>query len=683
MAKYASLASLAALIAMWAVRRPTHPPERAPQPGLIAWLQRLLRRVTPLGWALAVITLTFSAALALNVSPFLRGPTDWRWVYAAPSQPQRLWLPAAALVAYLAVACGWVRSANGAARPRWQRIALFAALLISVPALQLALIAAEHTDPLRPLFYRTVSAGASGVFSVGSIIEDMSAFLRQYPTLMPTFPVHPQRYPPGLALLFYAARRVFEAFPALADGVGSHLRQYQCHDLVLMRLPNTTIASAVIQMALPLVSGLTLLPLYGLARHLYDRRTATWVAALYPLVPSFALWSARWEQFYPLLTCVAWYFFYVGLTQSRRWALFASGVVLSISSMLNFSLVSLLLPLGLFTLVWLATHRDHLRSAWRGLVTGGLVFLLGLASLWILYQLAFGTGFVDIWRVSMGYHLGLERGYWTWLVYHLYDFLVFLGLPLAVLWLVGVIKALRGLRRSSVDAYTVSVALGLFLLDLSGTSRGEVARVWLFLTPLVALAAAHMLVRSRLGQSTRGFLWVASLLAIQLFTFNTYLRVVTTGLVDPPARTSTYAPPSEYEPVSAQFGDSIALLGYDISPTEAAAGETLHLTLYWQALEPIDHTYTVATHVVGSDGTLAGQQDNMPVHDTAPTTCWLPGEVIADPYDIAIDAAAPPGSYTLETGLYIWESGERLPAVGADADRYNMVSLAELEIGSP
>ncbi|MDY6878412.1 MAG: hypothetical protein SWK90_19715 [Chloroflexota bacterium] len=683
---------------------------------------------------IALATLIFIAALALNLSPYLRGPTEWRWAYAIPGQPARLWISALALALYLALASVWVMHITRKPYPpRWQTRGFLICLMLAVPLIQASLLALDYSDVLVPVFYRTVSADASGVFSVGSTIEDGGDFLRHYPTLMPTLPVHPQRYPPGLPLLFYLARRLLEQTPALAETLGFRLRLYQCHDLTLMRLSNASISSAIIQMVLPLVSGLVLLPIYGLARRAYGRRTAAWAVALYPLVPSFALWSGRWEQFYPLLVCTAWYFFHISLTHPRRSTFMpstiyslAAGLTMSIASMLNFGNLALLLPMALFALFWLLTRPSPISNL-QSLIPNLLAFLIGLGSLWAIYRLAFGTGFFDVWRVSMSYHLGLNRSYWTWLVYHLYDFFIFLGLPLALLFLVALVKAIRDLlthyrryhhllfathhspfttrhspltthhslfatRHSPfpiphspfpIDPLTLGFALGLLILNLSGTSRGEVARVWLFLTPFAALIAARGL--ELLHAKQRNFILVASLLALQLFTFNTYLRVVTTGLTAPPASEHSFEPPSIAHPLSARFGDSIALLGYDLEQElPSASGETervLHLTLYWESLKPMARPYTVFTHLVGPDGQLAGQQDNMPLRDTAPTTCWLPGEVFADPYDISIGPQATPGDYTLETGFYFWETGARLPVTGPAAALGHRVILTQVPIG--
>jgi len=624
------------------------------------------------------LTLLFLVALSLNLSPSLRGPREWRWAYAIPGRPLRHLIPALTLSAYLAVVIPWgKRIAAAEHRSRWEEGGFLVLLVLAVPLIQAGLLSAEFQDVLKPLFYRTVSTGSSGVFTVGSAIKSGVDFLARYPELMPTFPVHPQRYPPGLPLLFYLARRILERMPALSDGLGFSLRLYQCHDLSLMCLSNATIGAATIQMALPLLVGLTVLPLYGLARRTGGRSVAVWSAVLYPLVPSFALWSARWDQFYPLLACTAWLLFHIGLAESRRRALLAAGLVLSFASLLSFGLLALLLPLGLFALFWLLAHPEHRR--WGRLVADTLIFLAGLASLWVVYQLALGTGFLDIWRVSMSFHLGLGRSYWTWLGYHLYDFFIFLGLPLALLFLTALAWAVRDLARRRYAPLALGFGLGLLLLDLAGVARGEVARVWLFLTPFAVITAVHGL--ARLRRHWRDCAIVALLLAVQLLIFNGFLRVVTTGLTDPPARERSFTPPEVDYPLEARLGEQVAFLGYDLTPQVVGPGGTLHLTLYWQALAPMDRAYTVFAHLVGPGGQLVAQWDNMPLEGGWPTTCWVPGEIVADPYDIPIPSGAAPGDYTLEAGFYILETGERLPVSGPAATDDGRVILATVPVG--
>jgi len=65
-------------------------------------------------------------------------------------------------------------------------------------------------------------------------------------------------------------------------------------------------------------------------------------------------------------------------------------------------------------------------------------------------------------------------------------------------------------------------------------------------------------------------------------------------------------------PVDFDFEGRIALVGYDLDRRTARPGETLHLTLYWQALTEMEEDYTVFTHVLGEEDHLWAQVDSQP-----------------------------------------------------------------------
>lgn len=117
------------------------------------------------------------------------------------------------------------------------------------------------------------------------------------------------------------------------------------------------------------------------------------------------------------------------------------------------------------------------------------------------------------------------------------------------------------------------------------------------------------------------------------------------------------------------FADGVRLLGYNLEKARVAPGETLFLTLYWQAREPVEHRYKVFTHLLGevfnaeSNNFLWGQQDNEPVSGSRLTTTWQIDEVIVDSYAIPVSLQAPAGSYTIEIGLYDPATGLRLPVL--------------------
>lgn len=110
-----------------------------------------------------------------------------------------------------------------------------------------------------------------------------------------------------------------------------------------------------------------------------------------------------------------------------------------------------------------------------------------------------------------------------------------------------------------------------------------------------------------------------------------------------------------------RLGDEIELLGYALDSAQVAPGDTLTLTLFWRALRPMHNAYTVFNQVIDlATAAKAGQVDGMPVCDRNPTGQWFAGDIVADPYTIAIVPDAVPGTYTLISGMYNPATGERL-----------------------
>jgi hypothetical protein len=117
-------------------------------------------------------------------------------------------------------------------------------------------------------------------------------------------------------------------------------------------------------------------------------------------------------------------------------------------------------------------------------------------------------------------------------------------------------------------------------------------------------------------------------------------------------------------PVNFNLGDRIALIGYDMDRRCASPGETIHLTLYWQALAMMKENYSVFTHVLGEENRIWAQKDDWPQGGDAPTSTWEPGQTIVDEYELTINPDTPAGVYDVEIGLYLAETGDRLRIVG-------------------
>lgn len=153
------------------------------------------------------------------------------------------------------------------------------------------------------------------------------------------------------------------------------------------------------------------------------------------------------------------------------------------------------------------------------------------------------------------------------------------------------------------------------------------------------------------------------------------------GAVVVDSRPHTFELPAPEFPVNARFGERIRLLGYDLEVTEPVQGGEVTVTLYWQALGALDYDYTVFVHLYTPEGDgILGQHDGPPVNGTAPTSTWLPEEVIADTHTVAVGDAQD-GAATLVVGLYLPDTGERLPVtVDGDLQPDNSFILTEIDV---
>jgi hypothetical protein len=126
--------------------------------------------------------------------------------------------------------------------------------------------------------------------------------------------------------------------------------------------------------------------------------------------------------------------------------------------------------------------------------------------------------------------------------------------------------------------------------------------------------------------------------------------------------------PARSHSVHAQFSSGITLLGYDWSRPNVKAGESVFLTLYWQAETDIHSDLTAFMHVETGqpDSPLLTQRDGQPCQGFYPTSRWHAGDVVPDGFAITIPREAPPGEYPLAVGWYSYPSLERLPLISAD-----------------
>jgi hypothetical protein len=132
------------------------------------------------------------------------------------------------------------------------------------------------------------------------------------------------------------------------------------------------------------------------------------------------------------------------------------------------------------------------------------------------------------------------------------------------------------------------------------------------------------------------------------------------------ARLQVVAPARQFEPppltvaLQAQFGQVATLIGYDLSATNLAPGESVTLNWHWQAGSGDGTSYSTFVHLLGADGRIVAQYDQPPLAGTRPTTGWLPGEYLSDSATLTLPSWTPAGEYRFLLGLYDPAGGRRL-----------------------
>lgn len=129
----------------------------------------------------------------------------------------------------------------------------------------------------------------------------------------------------------------------------------------------------------------------------------------------------------------------------------------------------------------------------------------------------------------------------------------------------------------------------------------------------------------------------------------------------------------------ADFADGITLLGYDVNPSPARAGDAVEVVFHWQAQTTPGQDYNVFVHLRDTANVNVAQADGIPSwYGPQPTTSWPPGKTMLDAHVLILPKTLPPGRYRLVAGLYDWRTQARLP-LAAGGDEVELATLAVLK----
>jgi hypothetical protein len=116
------------------------------------------------------------------------------------------------------------------------------------------------------------------------------------------------------------------------------------------------------------------------------------------------------------------------------------------------------------------------------------------------------------------------------------------------------------------------------------------------------------------------------------------------------------------------YHDEMKLLGVKIGTDTVQPGERVPVTVYWQALKPMDTNYSVFVHLIGRGYQNVGQFNSYPGLGLRPTRSLQPGQIVADTYPVLVEGGAPaPTRLLVNVGLFDFKEAGRPGIQAVDA----------------
>lgn len=454
--------------------------------------------------ALATVLVLWGTTIPLGI------PGEWTWQRAIPSGdfswsliPAGMWI----VVLGLYVWFGALRFADAKRTSSWMR----AAWLVVLSGI--SFLTSGGLREAAPQEFRSAKAafvlyfpGSSGYFTEARKVRSTREFLTHYAESLGQGDVlHQGTHPPGLIVGYrglmwvcqsaWVRRILLETQPQdLRDAFRIISEQSRSTGgLPLSDQDRSVLWLAAITMQL--CAAATVIPLYSLLR-LHASRTASWqLVSFWPLVPAVTIFLPKSDACFPLFGCAVLASWLHGIRRQSIGLCCAAGLIFWLGMTLSLAMLPVGFLAGLLTLWYFGVGpsggRAPLTARWltAGLFAGSCGFLIPTALLW----LSTGCNLISVWIYNYQNHAGFyeqfPRTYWAWLLVNPFELSFAAGLPITLLALFGLVRAIRN-PRSVGHGPALACLTTWSLLWLSGKNMGEAARLWIFLMPWLVWTSA-------------------------------------------------------------------------------------------------------------------------------------------------------------------------------------------------
>ena len=404
---------------------------------------------------------------------------------------------------------------------RWRAWGLIALLCTGSLILHAMAATAPKALPEAELVWPFLWPNTEGAYAqFAARVGRLDRFVSNYPHLLDVSPRrgsphwthihHCQVHPPGIIVAFAAADRFYGACPAANEAVTRLVATRfpaaaEVASTSRLGLRHPVAVSSTAALVTILLASVAPLVCYLALRGILPGRAVMAACLLVALVPGTYLFNPSVDQAYPTITLVL-----VGLAlraaTTRRWpwgAAFGAALYGAMFLHVGFALVAVILGVG-GLLAWRAWKpewgaRQCAVACWPAAFGAAMGFLTPafILQLWLGYP-TFRVILACL-RNNRLFNAAMARTHWPWVIVTPFEFCLSLGLALGLVCIVGWARELAGAvwaRSLRGRAALLLAAVGvLALLDVLGMNRGETARLWLFVTPLLVVGATEWLCR--------------------------------------------------------------------------------------------------------------------------------------------------------------------------------------------
>jgi hypothetical protein len=272
----------------------------------------------------------------------------------------------------------------------------------------------------------------------------------------------------------------------------------------------------------PVVCYLVVIPLFFIARELIGEEGATMTSVFYLVVPSVNLITLHTDQvFFPLFFVASIGLSLLACSRRNPVLCIAAGIALYLAGYFTFALLTAI-PFQVAICVYYSWQEDrgsvHLRRF--GQLAG--CTMSGFVLVDVLFRLILNYNWWQRYATAIEHHLAWnswEPGikftfYFAFL--NTLEFCLWLGVPLFFLCCLKYWRSIKSILRGEIrlpSILSIILLAVLVILALFGKTKGEVARLWLFLVPLICLNAAAI-IPVRFPRDSRRVLYLVVILQL-------------------------------------------------------------------------------------------------------------------------------------------------------------------------